>query len=214
VTVFQARFNSYAAQFNKPAVRERLKGMLDEKIMGVLEAIYWSDKRVANGELNALAAGDLKKALAVDSAHSPSSSPSWFGLFGGSSSTPFSTPSNGHGQKPKEMPAQRDLKDVETYWRYKLDAASSLLTKSGVGRDSTSLVADGLRALIEGIVAAEPMNHHPDYAERITQLSHAILRRYMPVTSDQVENAIKLSSMMSMSKGGSGRRLRGGLWGW
>jgi hypothetical protein len=56
--------------------------MLDEKIMGVLEAIYWSDKRVANGELNAPAAGDPKKALAVDSAH-PSSSFSWFRLFGG-----------------------------------------------------------------------------------------------------------------------------------
>jgi hypothetical protein len=36
-------------QFNKPAVREQLKGILDEKIMDVLEAIYWSDKRVANG---------------------------------------------------------------------------------------------------------------------------------------------------------------------
>jgi hypothetical protein len=81
--------------------------MLDGKIMGVLEAIHWSDKRVANGELNAPAAGDPKKALAVDSAHPPSSSSSWFGLFGGSSSTPFSTSSNGHGQKPKEMPAQR-----------------------------------------------------------------------------------------------------------
>lgn len=158
--------------------------MLDEKIMGVLEAIYWSDRRLSNGELNALAAGDLKKALAVDPNASTSSSSSFFGLFGGSKGEP----TNG---KPKDMPPQRDIKDVETYWKYKLDAATSLLTKSGVGRDSTALVADGLRSLIEGIVGAEPMNHHPDYAERITQLSHAILRRYTPVTSDQVENAIK-----------------------
>lgn len=115
-----------------------------------------------------------------------SSGSSFFGLFGGGKAEP----ANAQG-KAKDLPAQRDIKDVETYWKYKLDAASSLLTKSGVGRDSTSLVADGLRALIEGIVGAEPMNHHPDYAERITHLSHAILRRYMPVTSDQVENAIK-----------------------
>jgi len=162
--------------------------MLDEKVMGVLEAIYWSDKRLSSGELNALAVGDLKRALAVDPVHlATTSSAGLFGFLGGSNKPDSNDPS----PKPKEMPAQRDLKDVETYWQHKLDAASSLLTKSGVGRDSTTLVSDGLRALIEGIVAEEPMNHHPAYVERITQLSHAILRRYMPVTSDQVENAIK-----------------------
>ncbi|CAG7852068.1 Protein msp1, mitochondrial Flags: Precursor [Serendipita indica DSM 11827] len=179
VDTLKARFNSYAAQFTKPAVRERVKEMLDEKVMGVLEAIYWSDKRLSSGELNALAVGDLKKALALEAA-SPASS-SWFG-----GKAP--EPAKGAG---KELPAQRELKDVETYWRYKLEAASGLLTKSGVGRDSTNLVADGLRALIDNIVTTEPMNHHPAYAERIVQLSHGILRQYLTLTSDQVENAIK-----------------------
>ena len=65
----------------KPAVREKVKSMLDDKIMGVLEAIYWSDKRLASGELNALAAGDLKKALAV----TPTSAPASTGFFSSSS---------------------------------------------------------------------------------------------------------------------------------
>ena len=34
--------------------------------------------------------------------------------------------------------------DIKPYWKYKPDAVSSLLTKSGVGRDATLLVADGL----------------------------------------------------------------------
>jgi hypothetical protein len=146
--------------------------MLDDKIMGVLEAVYWSDNRLSSGELNALASGDLKKALAITPAPS--------------------APTNAYGKyDAKELPTTRELKDVETYWRHKLDAASSLLTKSGVGRDSTALVADGLRALIDNIVSTEPMNHHPIYAERITQLSHAILRQHLALTSDQVENSIK-----------------------
>lgn len=142
--------------------------------MGVLEAIYWSDKRLSGGELNALAAGDLKKALAIDPATITS-----YGL-------PMNT-----AKGAAAPPTQRELKDVEAYWKHKLDAASSLLTKSGVGRDSTNLVAEGLREMIDGIVSVEPLNHHPGATERITQLSHQILRQYLTVTSDQVENSIK-----------------------
>jgi hypothetical protein len=153
--------------------------MLDEKLMGVLEAIYWSDSRLTSGELNALGAGDLKKALAIDSPSQASSGgSSWFG----------SKPSN---PIPKDAPTQRELKDVELYWKHKLDAASSLLTKSGVGRDSTTLVAEGLNSLIDSIVNTEPMNHHPVNSERIVNLSRAILRQYLSLTSDQVENSIK-----------------------
>lgn len=72
-----------------------------------------------------------------------------------------------------------------------MEAASSLLTKSGVGRDSTLLVADGLRGLIDSIASGEPFNHHPRAAERLTQFSHMILRDRIGLTSDQVENCIK-----------------------
>jgi hypothetical protein len=170
----QARFSAYSTQFNKAAVRDRLKEMLDNKVMGVLEAIYWSDKRLTAGELNALAVGDLKKALNIDPA----------------TITSYGLPVNS-GKGGAAPPTQRELKDVEAYWRHKLEAASSLLTKSGVGRDSTNLVADALRDMLDGIVSVEPLNHHPDVVERITQLSHQILRQHLTLTSDQVENSIK-----------------------
>jgi len=116
--------------------------MLDERVMDVLEQLYWSDKRV--GEFTSL------------------------------------------GEDRRLKP-----NDVEPYWKYKLEAASSLLTKSGVGRDATLLVADGLRTLIDSIAAGEPFNFHPRASERLVQFAHMILRDRIPPTSDQVENCIK-----------------------
>ncbi|KAI0346290.1 hypothetical protein BDW22DRAFT_1388335 [Trametopsis cervina] len=142
VDALKARFKDLTVQFRKPQVRAKLKEMLDEKVMRVLETVYWTDKRVP--ELSTLAA-DSKV-------------------------------------KPE---------DVEPYWKYKLDAASSLLTKSGVGRDSTLLVADGLRALIDTIAAGEPFEYHPRTVERLIEFSHTILRERIGLTSDQVENCIK-----------------------
>ena len=138
----KARFKEFTVHLRKPQIRAKLKEMLDEKVMDVLEQLYWSDGRAA--ELGALGA---------DSRVKP--------------------------------------EDVESYWRYKLEAASSLLTKSGVGRDSTLLVADGLRALIDSIAAREPFTFHPQAAERLIEFSHAILRDRIGVTSDSVENCIK-----------------------
>ncbi|KAH8100160.1 P-loop containing nucleoside triphosphate hydrolase protein [Cristinia sonorae] len=142
VDALKARFKEFTSQFRKPQIRAKLKEMLDEKVMDVLEQLYWSDKRAP--ELNALAAD------------------------------------------PKVKP-----EEVEPYWRYKLDAASSLLTKSGVGRDSTLLVADGLRTLIDSIASGEPFTFHPRAAERLIEFSHMILRDRIGVASDQVENCIK-----------------------
>lgn len=142
VDALKARFKEFTAQFRKPQVRAKLKDMLDEKVMDVLEQLYWLDKRAP--ELGALAS-DSKV-------------------------------------KPE---------DIDPYWRHKLEAASSLLTKSGVGRDSTLLVADGLRALIDSIASGEPFTYHPRAAERLIQFSHMILRDRIGVASDQVENCIK-----------------------
>ena len=142
IDALKGRFKEFAVQFRKPAVRAKLKTMLDERVMDVLEQLYWSDKRVS--EFTHL--GEDKRL------------------------------------KPE---------DVEPYWKYKLEAASSLLTKSGVGRDSTLLVADGLRTLIDKIAAGEPFNYHPRASERLVQFAHMILRDRIPLTSDQVENCIK-----------------------
>lgn len=142
VDALKARFKDLSSQFRKPEVRAKLKAMLDDKVMDVLEQLYWFDKRAP--ELGAL------------------------------------------GAEPKLKAG-----DVDPYWRHKLEAASSLLTKSGVGRDSTLLVADGLRALIDSIAVGEPFSHHPRAAERLVQFSHMILRDRIGMTSDQVENCIK-----------------------
>ncbi|KAJ7931398.1 hypothetical protein B0H13DRAFT_1957946 [Mycena leptocephala] len=136
------RFKEFTQQFRRPVIREKLKGMLDDKVMDVLEQLYWLDKRAP--ELGNIAAD------------------------------------------PRLKP-----EDIEPYWRHKLEAASSLLTKSGVGRDSTLLVADGLRALIDSIAAGEPFTFHPRASERLIQFSHMILRDRIGVASDQVENCIK-----------------------
>ncbi|KAF8556206.1 hypothetical protein OG21DRAFT_1506827 [Imleria badia] len=142
VDALKARFKDLSSQFHKPQVRTKLKVMLDDKLMDVLEQLYWLDKRAP--ELGVLGADPKLKAS-----------------------------------------------DIDAYWRHKLEAASSLLTKSGVGRDSTLLVADGLRALIDSIAVGEPFNHHPIAAERLVQFSHMILRDRIGLTSDQVENCIK-----------------------
>ncbi|KIY68843.1 hypothetical protein CYLTODRAFT_421292 [Cylindrobasidium torrendii FP15055 ss-10] len=138
----KARFKEATQQFKKPIIRQKLKAMLDDKVMDVLEQLYWLEKRTP--ELSDIAAD------------------------------------------PKIKP-----QDVDAFWQHKLEAASSLLTKSGVGRDATLLVADGLRGLIDSIAAGEPFNHHPSTADRLIEFSHAILRDRIGVTADQVENCIK-----------------------
>ena len=142
IDTLKGRFRDFMAQFRKPAVRAKLKTMLDERVMDVLEQLYWSDKRL--GEFTAL------------------------------------------GEDRRVKPGE-----VEPYWKYKLEAASSLLTKSGVGRDATLLVADGLRTLIDSIAAGEPFSFHPRASERLVEFAHMILRDRIPPTSDQVENCIK-----------------------
>ncbi|PWN39239.1 hypothetical protein IE81DRAFT_369249 [Ceraceosorus guamensis] len=87
----------------------------------------------------------------------------------------------------KKLTAQ----DLDRYWQYKLDASTSALTKSGIGRLSTQLVADAVRAHIDGLASAEPFNHHPDAAERIAGFASAILRERFGITADQVENCVK-----------------------
>jgi hypothetical protein len=142
VDALKVRFKEFTAQFTKPQVRSKLKAMLDDKVMDILEQLYWMDQRAA--ELSKL------------------------------------------GEEKKLTP-----EELDNYWKYKLDTASSLLTKSGVGRDSTQLVAEGLRGLIDSIATGEPFTYHPEVADRIIQFSRAILRERLGVTADQVENCIK-----------------------
>ena len=54
VDALKARFKDFTTQFRKPQIRAKLKEMLDEKVMDVLEQLYWQDKRTL--ELSSLAA--------------------------------------------------------------------------------------------------------------------------------------------------------------
>ncbi|XP_006459124.1 hypothetical protein AGABI2DRAFT_201103 [Agaricus bisporus var. bisporus H97] len=140
--ILKHRFKESTQDFRRPIIQAKLKEMLDDKVMDVLEQLYWLDKKTQE-----------------------------LGQMGSNSKL-----------KPEE---------VDPYWKHKFEAASSLLTKSGVGRDSTLLVADGLRSLIDSIALGEPFNFHPRAAERLIEFSHTILRDRIGVTSDQVENCIK-----------------------
>lgn len=77
------------------------------------------------------------------------------------------------------------------YWDLKLELASSALTKSGVGRQTTQRVVDILSRTMEQLADAEPFNHHPGAAETIKSMTHEILSSRSQATADQVENTIK-----------------------
>jgi hypothetical protein len=64
VDTLKSRFKDFTTQFRKPQVREKLKMMLDEKVMDVLEQLYWLDKRTP--ELGALAADSKVKPQDVE----------------------------------------------------------------------------------------------------------------------------------------------------
>lgn len=77
------------------------------------------------------------------------------------------------------------------YWRRKLDASTSSLTKLGVGRLATTVVAHALQTHIDELIAASTFSAHPFAREAITGASSSILNERFYSTSDQVENCIK-----------------------
>ncbi|GAA5911480.1 hypothetical protein JCM5296_004084 [Sporobolomyces johnsonii] len=81
--------------------------------------------------------------------------------------------------------------DLDVYWQRKLDAISSSLTKSGIGRASTQLVVDAIRARLATLAEEEPLLYHPEATERINATADSILRERFTLTSDQVENSVK-----------------------
>ncbi|SCZ93421.1 BZ3500_MvSof-1268-A1-R1_Chr6-3g08649 [Microbotryum saponariae] len=80
---------------------------------------------------------------------------------------------------------------LDTYWTRKLDAISSALTKSGVGRASTQLVVDSIRSRLALLSNEEPLSYHPEAASRVHATADALLRERFALTSDQVENSVK-----------------------
>ena len=77
------------------------------------------------------------------------------------------------------------------YWHRKLDASSSSLTKLGIGRLATTVVANALQSEVDRLINASTFSTHPFARQAITDASSGILNERFYSTSDQVENCIK-----------------------
>ncbi len=77
------------------------------------------------------------------------------------------------------------------YWHRKLDASTSSLTKLGIGRLATTVVANALQSEVDRLIGSSTFNAHPFARQAITEASSSILNERFYSTSDQVENCIK-----------------------
>lgn len=77
------------------------------------------------------------------------------------------------------------------YWHRKLDASTSNLTKLGIGRVATTVVASALQQHVEHLVAQSTFATHPYAQNAIMEACNGILNDRFFSTSDQVENCIK-----------------------
>lgn len=95
------------------------------------------------------------------------------------------------------LPELDPLKDLpkadpeSLYWRRKLDASSSSLTKLGIGRLATTVVANALQNHVDSLLANSTFASHPGAHKQITDACTSILNDRFFSTSDQVENCIK-----------------------
>lgn len=76
-------------------------------------------------------------------------------------------------------------------WQLKLDASSSSLTKLGIGRLATSVIAASLQSRIDQLIANSTFSQHPFARKAITEASSNILRELSYDTSDELEICIK-----------------------
>ncbi|CCU81722.1 mitochondrial dynamin GTPase (Msp1), partial [Blumeria hordei DH14] len=77
------------------------------------------------------------------------------------------------------------------YWRRKLDASTSALTKLGIGRLATTVVANEIRSQVDRLISQSTFSSHPFARQIITEAASGILNERFYSTSDQVENCIK-----------------------
>ena len=77
------------------------------------------------------------------------------------------------------------------YWRRKLDASTSSLTKLGVGRLATTVVANALMNHVDRLLSSSTFASHPYAQKQIVDAASVILNDRFFSTSDQVENCIK-----------------------
>ncbi|KAJ9660705.1 mitochondrial dynamin GTPase Msp1 [Coniosporium apollinis] len=76
-------------------------------------------------------------------------------------------------------------------WRLKLDASTASLTKLGIGRLATTVVANALQGHIDHLINTSTFGHHPFARQAITEASTAILKELSYDISDELEICIK-----------------------
>lgn len=92
---------------------------------------------------------------------------------------------------PLSSLAKADPEGEDSIWRIKLDSSSAALTKLGVGRLATSVVANALQRNIEYLIANSRFAAHPFARQAITEASTAILKDLSYDISDELEICIK-----------------------
>ncbi|POS84411.1 P-loop containing nucleoside triphosphate hydrolase, partial [Erysiphe pulchra] len=95
------------------------------------------------------------------------------------------------------LPEPDTLSDLPTadpeslYWHRKLDASTSNLTKLGIGRLATTVVANAIQSHVDRLISQSTFASHPFARQTITEAASGILNERFYSTSDQVENCIK-----------------------
>ncbi|KAL8857526.1 MAG: hypothetical protein Q9178_005854 [Gyalolechia marmorata] len=106
----------------------------------------------------------------------------------------WNKPVNDLTPPPPELDALSSLPRAgqdSVYWHRKLDASTSSLTKLGIGRLATTVVANALQSEVDRLIAQSTFASHPFAQQAITAASSGILNERFLSTSDQVENCIK-----------------------
>jgi GTP-binding protein EngB required for normal cell division len=87
--------------------------------------------------------------------------------------------------------AKADVEGDDQIWKIKLDSSSAALTKLGVGRLATSVVANALQAQIDRLITNSRFAAHPFARQAITDASTSILKDLSYDISDELEICIK-----------------------
>ncbi len=106
----------------------------------------------------------------------------------------WNKPINDLTPPPLEPDSLSDLPRADSdslFWHRKLDACTSSLTKLGIGRLATTVVANALQSHIDRLIATSTFATHPFARQAITEAASGILNERFYSTSDQVENCIK-----------------------
>ncbi|KAF2863081.1 hypothetical protein K470DRAFT_255209 [Piedraia hortae CBS 480.64] len=76
-------------------------------------------------------------------------------------------------------------------WQMKLDSSTSTLTKLGIGRLATSVIAQALQENVRQLLEQSRFAKHPFAVQAITQASDRILQELAYDTSDELEICVK-----------------------